>query len=148
MKFVLQSSKVIYLSRLFLHTKISNSLSSKILYLFDHLIHPKEVLLECQRHGECPAAFTPTCSLSGYIGTIEDDTLIGQEVESVTLINGVRHLKVKIRSAISYSISLHLFLEMSDAKQLKNVNIIWEYAFSPFFYTLIGPNLYNFLSIG
>ncbi|KAI6219121.1 protein of unknown function DUF23 domain-containing protein [Aphelenchoides besseyi] len=57
----------------------------------------KVLQVECQRSGECPAKFSPSCLLSGYVGTIRDSELIDKEVSVVRLSTDRKEYTLRVR---------------------------------------------------
>ncbi|KAI6243283.1 protein of unknown function DUF23 domain-containing protein [Aphelenchoides fujianensis] len=57
----------------------------------------RRLRVECQRAGECPAAFSPPCSLSGYVGTIREPLMHGRNVSFVHLSTPQRSFRLAVR---------------------------------------------------
>jgi hypothetical protein len=76
--------------------QFQSNFSTKIEYLLDGS-EPKLLEFECQREGECPAAYTPLCVLSGYVGVIKDDYMVGLDVATVLLLGERNKVTLRVR---------------------------------------------------
>lgn len=123
--------------------------SSKIRYLVGDS-RPKLLKLECQREGECPAAYTPLCVLSGYVGTIRDPSMSERsQVEEVILIGEQNNATIKVRYAVLIFFNLHALISgMFAVREYLKDDMNSVSAFNQSLCMQIGPSSYSSLNTG
>lgn len=76
----------------------SLTFSSKIFYSLPlPSFEPRQLYLECQREGECPAQFTPKCRLSSYVGTVKNEEMVGKKIDKLILMSKKRNVTISVK---------------------------------------------------